>query len=116
MATIATAYPTNLFYQKKEDSKFDNIYTVRVQDMGEDCEIQSSAALDDDGFVTNSEPYSTGSRDYIDVLQPLGVSKYPSLRLGLMLIRRQSSFIPRTPKEARTYVSRSSTIPGRSAM
>ena len=77
METILEVHPTNLFYQKKEDSLYDNVYRVRVQDMGEDCEIQSSAYLDKNGFANNSEPFSTSPRDYIDVLQPLGVSKYP---------------------------------------
>ena len=81
MQELQRQYNTNLFYQKKEDSVFDNIYTVRVRDMGEDCEIQSSVVLDDDGFAyESSKPFKNDSRhDTINVMQPFGVSSLPFL-------------------------------------
>lgn len=112
---IQQVFSTNLYYQKKEDTVHDNVYLVQIQDMGEDCEIQSSADLDNDGFATNSEPYSTGSRNSINVLSPLGVSTYPPLGLGFLLTRVQSRVFSRTPQNMRTYVRRSSTTPGPSA-
>ena len=84
MEMIEQRYNTNLYYQKKENSIYDNMYIVRVQDMGESCEIRSSVDLDDDGFATDSEPFSTSPRDYINVEQPIGVRIYPSLGLGLI--------------------------------